>query len=828
MRRWHLPPRSSAASLVTVAWCLGSPIVAAAQTQDNGSAEEQPPQRQTIEFTVPLVYERQVLGDVMVSVAPNGTVALESTSLAEQLRLLLNEEGIAKLDQLLAGQTNVMPESLATIGIDLEFNQSTILVEVNSIDGDMRPTRQLFDVPSGRTFDDYDVLEPARFSAYLNINTDLEYDTERDEFTPEFFFDGATRFGDVAVEYDLALTDQFGDGTRFSRRGVRAIYDEPDNYRRFTAGDLRLETLTLLRTPFLGGVSVEKSRRVFEPFLPAARLGAGEIFLDNRSQVDVVINGNLTQTLDLDAGTYDLASLPVQLGSNNVELQIRDSGGREQTINLDYFFQPLQLRAGEDEYSFAVGFVARDLAFEPDYSDDLAFTGLYRRGITDDLVVGGAVQISEAVQLVGAETTFVPQIIPGFFDFEAAASFGDAGTAFSGRASYRLTGGNSFSNQRSLSLNVDYTSAGFTTISNAIPIQFDLLTVSASYSQSVSEQGRIVSGLIYSHRDGPLDDVSTAFVDYIHRINDRLQLTAGVEYGESAAFEDNWGVRVGVSYLFGPDTRGSADYRSRFDTFRANYSRGADNNVGAIGYDVGYVRDPDQSRADVSFDYIGNRFDSRISAFTEGSSIGNSFDNQRFRVQVGTSLAVAGDQFAVGRPIRDAFAIVHPHESLKEGEVIVGRDLSDNLYEGRSGALGGAVQNSLSSYAEQTIQYDVDGTTIGYDIGEGTARVDPPYRGGYRLEVGSDYFVSIVGNVYRGDEPVSLVSGKVEALDDDDFADKQFFTNSAGRFGLIGFAPGKSYRVTFDQGRSSFEFTVPANSDGLFRLGDVRLPAIEE
>ncbi|MEM7781249.1 MAG: hypothetical protein AAF697_12745 [Pseudomonadota bacterium] len=784
--------------------------------------------QQVISFTVPVQYEGRVLGDVFLEVYSDNSVLLDTRTLTEQLRSLLNEDGQIRLDELIAGRPFIDPNALAEIGIEVEFNQNLLQLDIDRIDGSLRPVRQLVETSSATRAGDIPLLEPARFSAYLNLNSNVDYNTNNNEFAPELFIDGGTRFGDVAVEYDGAISNQFGEGTQFFRRGVRAVYDRREDYQRFAAGDLRLETLSLLRTPFLGGVSLEKSRRVFDPFTPAARLGAGEIFLDNSSTVDVLINGDLYQTLELDAGTYDLASLPVQLGSNNVELQIRDSGGRQQTVNLDYFYQPLDLLAGEEEYSLAVGFVARDLTFEPQYSDDPALVGLYRRAINDDLILGGATQISEDVQLVGVEATYVPQFIPGFLDFEGAVSFGDQGTAYSARASYRISSGNSITNQSTFSINVDYSGAGFTTISNVIPVQFDLLTLSASYNRAISQDGRIVSGIIYSHREGPQDDLTTAFIDYIHRIDERLQLIAGFEYGNSEAIDDDWGFRVGISYAFGRNARGSGDYRSRTNTARANFTRGSDNKVGSFGYNAGVIRDSDQARVDLGFDYVGNRFDSRVTMFTEGSDIGSITDDQRVRLQFGTSLALADGEFAIGRPIRDAFAIVHPHSSLEDGEVIVGRDLSDNTYEARSGTFGGALQGRLSSYADQTIQYDVDGAGVGYDIGEGVARVDPPYRGGYSLQVGSDNFVSVVGTLRRGGEPVSLISGQVEALDDEEFESKPFFTNSVGRFGMLGFAPGKTYRVTFDRGASSFEFTIPEDSSGLFRLDELDLPPIEE
>ena len=799
------------------------------QTSDEDAAAEsgQQQDRRIIQFTVPLVYRQEVYGDVLVAVAPDNTASISSLDLRTQMERILNADGLASLDQVIAGRTFVTPESLAAAGIAIEFDSGLLQLTISSIAGEIRPVRPLFEVRERSVDRNFEVLAPSRFSAYLNINTNVDYETRTDDLLPEFFFDGATRFGDVAVEYDFAYLEQFGEGARIQRRGLRAVYDEPDNFRRFAAGDLRVETLALLRTPFIGGVSVEKNRRVFDPFQPAARLGAGQIFLDNRSEVEVVINDRVYETLSLEAGTYDLSTLPVQVGSNDVQLLIRDTGGREQRVNLDFFFQPLDLLPGDEQYSFAAGFIARELAFEPDYSGDLGFSGLYRKALSSDLILGGAVQLSEDVQLFGAQAQVVPQFIPGAFDVEMAMSFSElGGTGVAVRSSYRFFSGTSFTSQQALTLNVDYASSGFITISDLLPIDFDLLTLNASYNRSISSRGRITTGIIHSTRGGGFQDVTTAFVDYIHRFNNRLQLTAGVEYGSADGFSDNFGVRVGVNYLFGPNSRGSIDYRSRLETVRADFQRGADNTVGSLGYDFGITQEPGQTRVDASADYVANRFDTRVLLISEGDNFGSITDQQRVRVQVGTALAFAGGEFAVGHPIRDAFAIVHPHESLKEGQVIVGRDLSDNRYEANSGVLGGALQGRLTSYNEQSVDYDVDNAPLGYNVGDGVARVNPPYRGGYAIEVGDSYYVSVTGTLTRGGEPAVLATGQVTALDDDQFEPQPFFTNSVGRFGLLGFAPGRSYRVTLTDG-TSFDFTVPDNDDALLRLTPDVPPAEE-
>ena len=199
-------------------------------------------------------------------------------------------------------------------------------------------------------------------------------------------------------------------------------------------------------------------------------------------------------------------------------------------------------------------------------------------------------------------------------------------------------------------------------------------------------------------------------------------------------------------------------------------------------------------------------------------------------MRVGTSLAFADGAVGVGRRINDSFMLLYPHENLGKRSVVAGQSLSKNDYIGRSGAFGAAVNNFLGSYATQSVQYDVENPPAGYDIGSGVFRVHPPYKSGYAARIGTDAFVSAMGTlVLTADTPVSLIGGRVTLLDVKDGENPKpmpFFTNSVGRFAIANLLPGRRYLVetygrngTIDQG---FEFTVPADTDGLVNLGTIR------
>lgn len=776
-------------------------------------------QRRTIDLNVPLRRNQQVYGEVLVQVQPDGGIAVGSDSLRREMAPLLNEAGRRALEGAIAGEPFVSPTRLGAAGFVLRFDQSRLELVLETINPTLRPVETIGDGPQGIVGESVPPIAPADFSAYLNVNLNLDYSAETNLRNPDLFLFGAARYGGVVLEVDGAFTDSFEDEYRFYRRSVRLVYDEADQFRRWSAGDLRLETLPILRTPFIGGVAVEKRRDIFDPFAPVSRLGGRQILLDTPSTVDVLINGAPYQTFQLDSGTYDLADLPVRFGSNDIQLVIRDAAGRQQLIQFDYFFDPVDLPAGEEEYTLALGVVSRELNFEPDYTGDPVAVGAYRRALTDSLLLGGAAQISEDVQVFGAEASFVPQVIPGTFDLQAAVSNGDQ-FGFVARAAYRWRSADIRALQQ-FTLNVDYQSEGFQSVGQPFATDVSTLSLSASYTRGITQDTQVSVGGSYTTSSGTFGDRSNVYADVIHRIGNRIRLLGGIEYGNDSFRGAEFGVRIGATILFGRRERASADFRSRNEAYRLSYGRSTDTHVGSFGYEFSAESFDGRPSLTAQADYLGNRFEARAIVSTFGDSFGAITEEQRARVQVGFSMAYADGLFGVGRPITDSFALLRAHPALGNQRVIAGRDLTQQSYEAASGPLGAAVVPRLTSYNPQDVQYDIDSAEGGFDVGDGVARVDPAFRSGYSVVVGNARFVSAVGLLTIAGVPAELVTGEITSPDDEGFEPQPFFTNSVGRFGILGLAPGKSYVVTLRATGRRFTFEVPAGNQQLIRMGTV-------
>ena len=806
-------------AIVTAMLSVSTVASAAEQPAQVEPVEAAKPASRSVTMSVPLVWNGQVLRDVIVQVDGDGSLAIESQSLNEELSRLLTDAGIARLAETIAGDPFVTPDELRAAGFTVTFDLALLELNVESIDPKFRPIAPL----TGRREDrepQLPAINPARFSAYLNTNLNLLYRDQEGIVAPDIFLSGAARYRDVVLEFDGGFTDSSNDDYRFYRRAVRAVYDQPEKFRRWSAGDLQLNGTGLLRTPFIGGIALEKSRNTFDPLTPTVNLGGRQIFVASPSTVEVIVNGASFQTLDLQPGTYSLDDLPIQIGSNDVQLVVRDASGREQVTRFDYFFDPIDLESGEDEYTVAFGLTATQFNLQPKYSGDPVFIGNYRKALSNILVLGGGLQIAKDVQVIAGEVQIVPQVIPGSFDFQGAVSIG-GGTGFTFRSGYRVTlGGGPYAKR--LSATVNYESENFRTVSDLSGFRLENLTVSASYSQALSPRTSFVAGANYFSRAG-FKDRSNVFLDVNHRLADNVRGTLGAEFGTGSTFGSNFGVRAGISVLFGGGHRADAAYQSRNQLARASLSRGSGNNVGSLGYAVNVQDSSGSASVDGVVDYIANRFEARASLATSGTTLGGITNDQTARLQVSTSFAFADGMFGIGRPIQNSFLLAHPHKTLKGTDVIAGRSLTGGRYEAASGPLGAAVVNQLTSYNAQDVRYDIAALASGYDIGAGVVHVVPPYRSGYSFVVGTDRFVSAVGFLQIGGAPASLVSGLITSSNDEGFEPEPFFTNSAGRFGIIGLAPGRNYTVKLNSSGQTFTVEVPDNNTGLYRVETINL-----
>ena len=99
----------------------------------------------------------------------------------------------------------------------------------------------------------------------------------------------------------------------------------------------------------------------------------------------------------------------------------------------------------------------------------------------------------------------------------------------------------------------------------------------------------------------------------------------------------------------------------------------------------------------------------------------------------------------------------------------------------------------------------------------------PPYRSGYRLQVGSDYFITAPGRLLNADdEPLSLVAGQVTELAEPERDKSTVFTNSADRVALSGLRAGRWRIDMLSEPPLTYFLEISGDAAEIIRAGDLR------
>lgn len=787
------------------------------------------PYDRDIPMTVPLNFNSRVLGELPVILTRDDRFVVDSAGFKALIDPLLTTEAQEELAGRLAGRESFTPEDITDTGIQLDYDPEQLAVLVLRIEPSKRAVESLF---QGNSREEPG-QPPAPFSAYLNSNITVQRrESTGDVGKPGVFLDGAIRYKNLVFEADVqGREDLFTGEYQVERRYARFVYDQPKDYRRWYLGDLDPEIRGRQGFVELGGVGVARQRRRFDSFRNNILSGGRQLVLQEASTVRVLRNGVFLREFQLQPGQYDLSNLPLTSGSNDVQIEIQNQSGRLETVSYSSYLDSIELEPGDYEYGAYLGAVNTGIFGSPDYSGGtLAFTGFWRKALMNRPAVGIGFQASEDAQTLSGQSQLIlgPN---GRLRADAAVSNGDAGAGYAFAVGYDqiVDLGETYD---SWTVAADYTSEDFATIGNPAAVNTVSWVFSAGYSHQFSEDWlATLSGSYRMNRGAQGGDSYAINALTSYRFAPEWRAQFGLEYsdfgpGLTGRSFDGFGATFALIWQPRYDRRGEVRYGSARNSASARFQQTAENRVGAWGYSVTSTYDDGPSTLSGQFDYIGNRFDASVIHSAFGQDFSSISDEQVTTLRVGSSISTAGGKVAMGRTIYDSFAIAYPHESIADHPVIVGDNFEGGDYVGRSGLLGGAVANNLTSYVNQSVRYDVLDAPLGYNIGDGIARVRPTYKSGYAIEVGSAKFVSALGRlVGNAGRPVALMSGRIRPADDPTAAPELFFTNSVGRFAMQNLEPGKRYRVElFSTPALGFEFTVPADNEGLLDLQVVNVP----
>ena len=786
----HAQPAAEAAARVVI-----QPAADAASINPTG---------RTVVLTVPLMDGESYLGDTTLTIEPGGIASFSADRLLALLESRMAPSLIERLRARLVERGEIGPADLEGIGVGIRYDPQSLqlILEIAPASRASRSVAFGGDDPRGAV----SYVAPADFSAYLNVRGSLDWVQQGSDeglAAPITFLDGAARLGGAVLESE-ANWQAGAPGADFQRRGTRLVYDDQRNLVRASAGDLRTLARGFQAAPEISGVSISRFYSLLDPQRIVRPRGNRSFQLERRSVIEVRINGQLVQRLELDPGTYDLTDFPFAQGANDVQLTITDDTGRTETVDFDIFLDQAQLAKGLSEFGLYAGVLAPLGRRGPVYSDDLAVSGFYRRGISDRLTLGVNAQADPGGWMGGVEAVLATPI-GSFGGFASASHIDGIGSGWASILTFQRTiARGSGGGADVLSASFETRSRNFAPIGTVLPVNPYRYIAGANYNTALSDA--VYAGLDARYSRGREDepDVGSLRATGGWRISPRLGLTADIGY-ERVGTRDRISAFLSLTFRLDRSSSLRTDYDSRNNRTRLTYQTYRGSGTGAYNFSADVERSDLGVGTTANGIYYSNRAELGFSHFgTFERDLGGS-TSQRTSLRFGTALAVADGAFSVGRPIQDSFAIVRPHRKLAGTDVLI--DARGGFYTANSGALGTALQSSLSSYSERNLLVTAPDAPLGTDLGEGSFRLLPPYKAGYRLTVGSDYMASAVGRLLdASSEPISLVSGVAVEEAHPEREPIALFTNAAGRFGATGLAPGR-WTITLndaDQQMASF------------------------
>ena len=705
------------------------------------------------------------------------------------------------------------------------------------------------------------IVKPATVSGYVNFFTEADYFWEPSKTALRFDAEAVVRAGDLVFESEFSLVNDinsqlcptnalclFDHNGGFKRQGSRVVYDSLPTLSRFTLGDTHTSSTTFQRAPDVLGFKLEHSPSLLAPLNPIRSIGSQSFILARPATVEVIINGAIAQRLHLAPGTFNLRDLPLRAGANDIELLITDDSGATRTLRFNSFSAAGLLAAGKSEWSLSGGV--------PSYSKDgtIAYvqnqifgTGFYRFGLTNQLTVEAQAQADNHVAMAGGG--LVASNAFGIWTFNVATSLtdGDIGVGGAAGLTWELSAkDNSQALRLSAEIHTDrFRAPGQLRVAPTgiiLPVYDFKDSFSATYNQALGEdwQATITGRYDIENRNfitaNPLVAHGNRYhvdVTLSHPLSSEATISGTVGYSNeiyNRSFADQVNLSntkaelwAGIRLLWRPNAKSTIAAASETLNGRSlatgNYETGSGLDNWSANVAVSDDRFAKTTTTSGDVTYNSQRAEVTVGQDVSGSTLAGDSGRpatSRSRLRVGTALAFAEDSVAFTRPIRGTggFAILQPHDSIADRTVTAGS--ADNL-RGKSDTFGPAVVGGLSPYFPQTLPIDVANLPTGYSLGQSGFDLKPAYKSGYKLQVGSGYSVTAIGELRdRRGEPLQLATGVAS----DGQRQVTVFTNQGGKLAADGLAPG-SWKLTMDSDEGTLIYTikVPAKTQGLLRIG---------
>lgn len=785
------------------------------------------PRDQTEKVIAPFFVDGQQRGQVLLILGNIPAVRIQAAPLLTETGKVVREDTQAKLTDAVDAEGNISLEVLQQNGLQATFDYAKLELQIQ-----VPPAQRLTNIanlnerrlPPGAE----NALTPSTLSGYLNFRGDQDYiwsgsgDIGRQPL--RFSVDGALNYKNWVFEGRSDFSE--GRNPNFLRGDLRVVRDTPEQALRYVIGDLSIPVTGYQNSQAQVGISIARNFGL-QPYVITRPISKYEFFLETDSRVDVLVNGQLERTLQLPGGRHDIRDLPLNAGTNDVELVITDNVGRVQRLNFSNPVAADLLAPGLQQFAYSLGFLSSDSSGDRTYDFTQPILTLsHRLGITNSLTSGIYLQASFAQQLMGWESILATAY--GNFGWEIALnSDRELGIDYAARLRYEYlqTGANNPS-QRSFRLSIESRGSDFTRVGEENPRNDFYYDINANYSQklfwnmrgNLSARYQLGRDVLNSYRLG---------MGFSRSFRNGLNISLNLSQTLDKMGSDEQRAYVNLSWL-SPQGRqfiqASTDINNRREpSHRLNWNYNPLRTIGTPRSSLGLAQNDSGYNLTGRLSYTGYRFNWDLSNDSVFAGDGNYTIANKTQVSFGTALVFADGHWGWSRPISNSFALVIPNESLRDQEIGINPSVSG--YTTRIDDLGPGVVSNLDPYRISSLTIDAPNLPIGMDVGNRVIMLLPTYRSGTLVRLGTDATVFLRGVLLNANgEPASLQSAQIVSLSDGNWQPVTLFTNRAGRFATIGLKPGRYEIRLLTNPPSTVQFEIPPDTKGIYDIGTLQPP----
>ncbi len=752
-----------------------------------------------------LYLNRRYMGELLVVVGRNSDIA--TFQYRDMQNLLVDKVPRAFLEELGESQDlNGWIPYRAIERYEPDFYLEELSLHLRT-PADERDQRTI-DFEERRQTDLSKARRPQPLSAYVNVRNLYSYAGEGGHYLLDL--DGAVHckqwVGEGRFDFDA---ERF---RTFDFYELRAVRDYPKKLTRLTVGEDQSFRPRLLASDQIYGIKYSTEFSV-QPFVVTSPISEYSFLLERDSLVTIWVNGEKQRKIRLPAGPFDIRNFPLTTGYNEVTVEVVDDLGNSEFLTFNAVSGPNLLAVGRSDFAYSIGRRGHGRTM----TNTTIVSAFHRRGLRPDLTASLETRMDKEHQAIGGGIDFVTSWLYGSVDSAVSQKFSRIGGL--SRIIFSRAFGKCF-----LSFRTDLQTRNFFqqnqllgsarikrthTASLTGPMPRGMGTFNASFSEirkwigDPDRKGEVRWDKLFN--SGWRVELSYLYQKYISPHHDYRFFVSYYQTGEKVSRSHSARVRQETqtirSSLSGKQSQGWwASWKGTHNREWLKHGGHTDTLNGDIQHDA-------------------NRCSGYYSFWID--DVGG--DNlHRHNLNVSTAIAYVDGEVAVGRPIRDSFALVTIHPELGLDRLAVVRQ---GQVKSVASSFMGAIASDLGSYHPSEI--DVEGEELEFE-GQ-TFTVLPTYRSGVHIVAGSfeeGYGpLTVTGTLLdRDGQPVPYKAVMVIPDGGAEFAPLYTFTNELGHFRLPGAGLNRAYELVLVDERPIYYQMDPIEEATLgqtYEVGDL-------